>query len=182
MFRTRFHASAVKRCSRYFCAASIPGSWVSAEDAPTYEFNMPARDLDDALRALGATSDIQILFSPEIVRALRSRAAARAAVGHAGARRAARQHESHVHAHRGERVSRDAGGARRHAADGQSDQRGLDRGDRRGSGARQTGRARGNHRHRGQARRKPSEHRRLGARRDGVCARTRRTSAISTTS
>ena len=69
--------NAISRVSRktllvFFWAALIPGNWASAEDAPTYEFNMPARDLDDALRALGATSDIQILFSPEIVRALRS--------------------------------------------------------------------------------------------------------------
>ena len=69
--------NAISRVSRktllaFFWAALIPGTWVSAEDAPTYEFNMPARDLDDALRALGATSDIQILFSPAIVRALRS--------------------------------------------------------------------------------------------------------------
>lgn len=44
----------------------------ATDDAPTYYFNIPARDLDDALRVFGAVADIQILFSPDVVRAQRS--------------------------------------------------------------------------------------------------------------
>jgi len=54
------------------CAAALPVTRAIADDGPTYEFNIPARDLDDALRAFGAISDTQILFSPAVVRAQRS--------------------------------------------------------------------------------------------------------------
>lgn len=53
-------------------AAVLPVSGALADDSPIYEFNIPARDLDDALRAFGAISDTQILFSPSVVRDRRS--------------------------------------------------------------------------------------------------------------
>ena len=77
----RQNQNAMSRTRRWsvlaaFCALSIAAlpapSPAATEEAPTYYFNIPARDLDDALRVFGAVADIQILFSPDVVRDQRS--------------------------------------------------------------------------------------------------------------
>jgi iron complex outermembrane recepter protein len=60
------------------CALAAARCWAgpppATDDGPTYYFNIPERDLDDALRVFGAVADLQILFSPDLVRAQRSAA------------------------------------------------------------------------------------------------------------
>src|SRR5690349_3556429 len=65
--------SALRRAIRLACcAAALAMANAAQADDPDYNFNIPARDLDDALRQFGALSDTQILFSPELVRGKRS--------------------------------------------------------------------------------------------------------------
>jgi iron complex outermembrane receptor protein len=54
--------------SALLAAASMSAAAVAEESAPEYEFNIPPGDLGDALRAVGAAADAQILFAPEVVR------------------------------------------------------------------------------------------------------------------
>jgi iron complex outermembrane receptor protein len=55
------------------CAAAF--AWLAPTAGagdPDYDFNIPERDLDDALRLFGSISNTQILFSPDLVRGKRS--------------------------------------------------------------------------------------------------------------
>jgi iron complex outermembrane receptor protein len=63
-----------KRAIRNACVAAALALLVDPARAsdPSYEFNMPERDLDDALRQVGTISNTQILFSPDVVRGKRS--------------------------------------------------------------------------------------------------------------
>ncbi len=66
----------LERAIRAACiVAALAGPAILVNPAraadPSYEFNIPERDLGDALRQFGTISSTQILFSPELVRGKR---------------------------------------------------------------------------------------------------------------
>ena len=58
--------------SAAFAALILLSPDYARADSPVHEYNIPAGDLGEALRAFGAASNTQILFSPEAVAGLRS--------------------------------------------------------------------------------------------------------------
>jgi len=67
--------TASRRIYAAYCVAALALFMGPARaDEPDYDFNISARDLDDALRMVGTISNTQILFSPSIVRGKRSAA------------------------------------------------------------------------------------------------------------
>ena len=50
-----------------FAALILVSPNYASADSPIHEYNIPAGDLGEALRAFGAASNTQILFAPEVV-------------------------------------------------------------------------------------------------------------------